>query len=168
MASADLLEPSEWGPILWRYLHCLAEHIGHTGSTIIDTDQANYMEVLITLLPLVIPCTGCQEHAADYLAAHPLPALKGLYGPILTTTVRVWLFDFHTSVRVKLGQPIMIQTAEECAAQYAGYTMKKCEYTALIQSVAAAVRIGKVRMEHWRKWYSHSERLRIISGNFVL
>ena len=43
-----------------------------------------------------------------------------------------------------------------------------CRQTNFIQSVAAAVRQGWVRIEHWRKWYSNSERLRIISGNVVI
>ena len=161
------LEPNEWGPLLWNYLHRLAEHIGLSGSAVIDTDQAGYMEVLIGLLPLIVPCTGCQEHAADYLVEHPLPTWKGLYGAALRMAVREWLFDFHQAVRIRLGQPVIVAEADACAALYSG-TMKKCEYMAFIQSVGAAVRIGKVRMDAWKKWYSHSERLRIIAGNFVV
>jgi hypothetical protein len=41
------LDPPEWGPILWKYMHCLAEKLGTSGNAIVDTDQANYMEPLI-------------------------------------------------------------------------------------------------------------------------
>ena len=37
-----------------------------------------------------------------------------------------------------------------------------------IQSVAFAVRQGWVRVDNWRKWYSNSERLRILVGNIVI
>jgi hypothetical protein len=57
---------------------------------------------------------------------------------------------------------------EQCISQYTGGVVPKADYTAFIQSVAAAVRQGWVRMENWRKWYSHSERIRIICGNVVV
>jgi hypothetical protein len=164
----QLLAPTEWGPILWKYLHCIAERIGASGNKIIDTDQANYTETLLTMLPLMIPCTECQTHAATYLAANPLPPLKGLYGQELQNVTRAWLFAFHNAVRVSKDQPILISTVEECKAAYANVTVPKCEYTAFIQSVAAAVRQGWVRIENWRKWYSNSERIRIITGNIIM
>ena len=164
----QLLAPTEWGPILWKYLHCIAERIGASGNKIIDTDQANYTETMLSMLPQVIPCTECQEHAGTYLAAHPIPSLKGLYGTELQQNVRTWLFEFHNAVRLSKQQPILISTVEECQAAYVNVTVPKCEYTAFIQSVAAAVRQGWVRIEHWRQWYSNSERIRIITGNVIM
>ena len=164
----QLLEPTEWGPILWKYLHCMAERIGSSGNKIIDTDQANYTETLITMLPLMIPCMECQAHAATYLAANPLPTLNGLYGEELRQVTRAWLFAFHNAVRTSKQQPILIATIEECQVAYASVTVPKCEYTAFIQSVAAAVRQGWVKIANWRKWYSNSERIRIITGNIIV
>ena len=164
----QLVDPTQWGPILWKYLHCLAEKIGSTNNKIVDTDQANYMETLLSMLPLILPCLTCQTHAATYIAANPLPALRGLYGSTLQQTTRLWLFLFHNAVRASKGQPILVETVEQCIAVYANCSVPKCEYTSFIQSVAAAVRKGWVKMEHWRKWYSNSERLRIIGGNIVI
>jgi hypothetical protein len=166
--SSDLLSPSEWGPILWKYLHALAERMGVSGNTIIDTDQANYMETLLHLLPLIIPCQECQSHTAAYYQVNPLPSLKGLYKDALQSTVRLWIFQFHNAVREQNKQEIIIQTVEECAALYANIVVPKCEYSMFIQSVAAAVRQGWVRIDNWKKWYSNSERMRIISGNVVV
>lgn len=162
------LDPPEWGPILWKYLHCLAERMGTSGSSMMDTDQANYMETLLTLLPQIVPCTECQGHATEYLAAHPVPPLKGLYGSTLRSTTRTWLFEFHQAVRIRKGQPLMLQQPEECEALYAHATIDKREYASVVQSVAAAIRQGWVRMDHWRKWYSHSERMRILSGSVIV
>jgi hypothetical protein len=161
-------DPTEWGPILWKYLHCLAEKTGMSGNVIVDVDQANYIETIITSLHLILPCTECQQHAAAYISANPFPSLKGLMGDHLRSTVRNWLFGFHNSVRTRNGQPIMLNSPEECATIYAGCFIPKCEYTLFVQSVAFAVRQGWVRVDNWRKWYSNSERLRIISGNIVV
>jgi hypothetical protein len=163
----QIADPQEWGPIVWKYLHCLAEKMGTSGNTIVDTDQANYMETLLTTLHLVLPCTECQAHAANYIAANPVPALKGIYGDNLRSTVRNWLFTFHNQVRSSKGQPIQVNSAKECAALYGGCFVPKCEYNLFVQSVAFAVRQGWVRIENWRKWYSNSERMRILCGNIV-
>lgn len=164
----QLLAPAGWGPILWKYLHCIAERMGYSGNTIVDTDQANYMEVMINMLPVILPCQSCQVHAGSYLATYPLPQLRGKYGQPLRETVRNWLFTFHNYVRRSNGQEIVLFRLEDCIAQYTGGVVPKADYTAFIQSVAAAVRQGWVRMENWRKWYSHSERIRIICGNVVV
>lgn len=166
--TSELLQPTEWGPILWKLLHCMAERVGGTGSTIIDTDQANYFETVLTMLPVIIPCQECQAHAAAYLSANPVPTLRGLYGQTLRSTVREWLFTFHNAVRTNNQQAILVQTIEECSALYQDCMMPKCEYTALVQTVAAAVRLGWVPIEQWRKWYSNIERLRIIAGNMIV
>ena len=166
--STERANPEEWGPILWKYLHCLSEKIGTSGNTIVNADQAKYVETLITMLHQIIPCTECQTHAATYISQHPFPSLKGLSDDLLRTTVRNWLFNFHNHVRSMKGQPILINTPEECAQLYAECFVPKCEYTQFVQSVAFAVRQGWVRIDNWKKWYSNSERIRIITGNIVL
>jgi len=162
------LADGAWGPILWKYLHCVAEKIGMSGNAIVDTDQANYMETLLTMLPLVLPCKECQAHAATYIGLHPVPLLRGLYNTSLRNAVREWLFAFHNAVRMSKEQPILVSTVEECEALYANCGVPKCEYSFFIKSIAAAVRLGWVRIDNWRKWYSNSERVRILSGNVVV
>jgi hypothetical protein len=160
-------EPTEWGPIVWKYLHCLTEKIGFSGNPIVDNDQANYMEVLITNLHLVIPCPECQAHAAQYIGENPLPSIKGLKGEEMRNILRNWLFTFHNKVRASKGQPILVNTVEACRELYSGCFVPKCEYTLVVQNVAYAVRQGWVKVDIWRKWYSTSEKLRIIIGNIV-
>ena len=158
----------EWGPILWKYLHTLAEKIGMSGNNIVDTDQSIYIENIITTLHLIIPCAECQSHAASYMSTTPFPNIKGLKGEQLRSTVRIWLFDFHNSVRARKGQPVLLNTAEDCIGTYSRYIITKNDYMLFIQIVAYAVRQGLVRIENWRKWYSSSERLRIITSNVVI
>jgi hypothetical protein len=161
-------EPAEWGPTLWTYLHSLAERLGGSGSPIVDTDQATYMEVLLQYLPHILPCNECQQHATTYVTQHPPPALKGLYGPALRVTAREWLFSFHQEVRVKKGQPLLLSSSEDCVSLYEHRLLSKIDYNRFVQTVTAAIRQGWIRMDHWRKWFSHSEKLRILSGNIVV
>lgn len=164
----SLTEPTEWGPILWKYLHTLAEKSGTTNNPITDADQAKCMETMLGTLPLIVPCPECQAHAAAYLAGNPLPPFTELRGDALRTAAREWIFRFHNHVRATKGQPILMNTAQECATGYANGFVPKCEYTAFVQSVAFAVRSGIVRIDHWRKWYSTSEKCRLLVGNVVV
>jgi hypothetical protein len=166
--STDTPDPIEWGPIVWRYLHCLTEKIGFSGNPIVDIDQANHMETIINNLHLIIPCPECQSHAHSYISNNPLPSLKGLTGDNLRSTIRNWLFIFHNHVREIKAQPIIINTVDECKENYNGCFIKRCEYDLFIQNGAYAVRLGWVKIENWRKWYTTSEKLRITIGNIVL
>jgi len=164
----DTPDPAEWGPIIWKYLHCLTEKIGFSGNILVDTDQANYMETLINTLHLIIPCPECQEHAKSYISKNPLPPLKGLQSENLRSTVRVWLYSFHNAVRILKGQTIIIGSVEACREHYNGCFLPKCEYTLFIQNVAYAVRQNWVKIDNWKKWYSTSEKLRILIGNIIV
>lgn len=161
-------DPAEWGPILWKYLHCLAEKIGNTGNKIVDTDQANYFEQMLQTLPQIIPCQECQQHSAAYISSNPIPQLKGLYGEDLRNVARVWLFNFHNNVRSSKGQPIIVSNIQECINTYANCFIPQCEFTALTQNVAFAIRNGWVRIDNWRKWFNNSEKIKILVGNIVL
>ena len=167
-AGAGTIDPVEWGPILWKYLHCLTEKCGFSNNKVMDADHANCMEILLSMLPLILPCTECQAHSAAYLGTHPLPPLKELRGEVLRTTIRTWLFTFHNLVRSSKGQTILVETEEQCASQYANCFVPKCEYSFFVQSVAYAVRQGWVRVDQWRKWYSTSEKARLLLGNVVV
>lgn len=161
-------DPIYWGPILWKYLHCLTEKIGMSGNKIVDNDQTNHIETLINTLQLIIPCPECQAHTHAYISTTPFPSLKGLKDDNLRSTIRNWLFTFHNNVRVSTGKPIIINTPEECKEHYNGCAILKCDYDVLVQNGAAAVQLGWVKIEHWRKWYTTSEKLRIIIGNIVI
>jgi hypothetical protein len=126
------------------------------------------MYTLLTTMHLILPCTDCQAHASAYISGNPLPQLKGLIGNRLKETVRAWLFTFHNAVRSQKGQPIMYTSPEECATVYASCFVPNCEYTYFVQSVAFAVRQGWVRIDNWRKWYSNSERMRVLVGNIIV
>jgi hypothetical protein len=166
--NSDVPDPIEWGPIVWKYLHCLTEKVGFSGNPIVDADQANHLEFLITTLHLIIPCPECQSHASTYILSHPIPPLKHLRGEELRNTIRNWLFNFHNQVRTMKGQSVIVSSAEACREIYNGCFIPKCEYNLFVQNVAYAARQNWVKIENWRKWYSTSEKIRILLGNVVM
>jgi hypothetical protein len=124
---------------------------------------------MLRYLPFILPCRICQEHAAEYIAAHPIPdtIMTQQQGETLRTTARQWLFDFHTAVRAQNNQSIMVATIEECQQLYQGTFLTNDEYSQFIQAVADAMRYQWIRLENWRKWYNYSENMRMLLGNIV-
>lgn len=164
----SMCEPTGWGPILWRYLHSLAEKLGYRNNPQESTEEAEYIFSVLKLLPLILPCRQCQKHAADYMLTHQLPPLKELRGSYLRDAVREWLFLFHNAVREQNDQPLMLATIQECQTMYENAFITQGQYTQFIHCVATALRNGWVKIENWRRWYNNSERLRNLLGNVIV
>lgn len=160
----SMCEPTGWGPILWRYLHALTEQLGNGN----NEEEADGIQIIFKMLPLVIPCRQCQKHASDYILSHPLPRLRDLRGSALRNAARQWLFLFHTAVREDNNQPVIVSTLQDCQNLHANGTITKAEYTQFIHCVASATRNGWVKLENWRKWYGVSEKLRQTMGNIIV
>jgi hypothetical protein len=163
----DKLIPTYWGPLFWNYLHCLTERIGMSGNKLIDTDESNYITTIITLLPMILPCIDCQAHCAEYLHSVPFPSLKGYYGSDLQSLVRTWLFEFHNTVRTLTNQSIIVLSADDCKLLYTGCSITKAHYSSIVECCTLAIQKGWVKLPYWHKWYSNSERLRLLTGIIV-
>ena len=163
----QLLLPTQWGPIMWKLLHIIAEKIGQSGNMITDMDQANYVKALITSLPSILPCQECQSHAETYLATNPFPVLTNMNGLAMSNIVRIWLFTFHNHVRT-MNEQEPLATPEECHTLYAYQILSHADYTTLMECMIAATRQQWVRLDQWKKWYSVMERLRLLTGTIVL
>lgn len=76
------LDPAIWGPGAWDFLH-------NTVSAVDGASRGSY-DRLMGLLPDVLPCASCREHAARYVREHPPDAAQRL---------DVWLQDFERDIR---------------------------------------------------------------------
>jgi len=76
------MDPNLWGPELWKILHALA------WKTDIGSISANHFIACIQLLPLVLPCSVCQQHSKDYIEKN---------SP--TSPFFEWSVDFHNSIK---------------------------------------------------------------------
>lgn len=84
------VNPSTWGPAAWDFLKHSAEAC--------DAESAEDYEAFVHLLPSVLPCERCREHAAAYIADNPVD----------TDDLVAWLTRFRLAIadnkRVELEQ----------------------------------------------------------------
>lgn len=156
-------KPETWGPPLWAILHILASRIGKSGAPFLDTDQARDMEVVISMLPLVIPCAECQAHCRAYLARSPFSCIK-LTGGDLSACARTWLLDFHNAVRASNGQAIEVTGLEGLDALYKDQALQPCQIEAFGANVLYGIRNGLVKMDSWKRWIAVYKRLKVLLG----
>ena len=151
-------DPTVWGPALWAILHILAAHIGHHG---MDLDEARDIQILISMLPQILPCLECQAHSRIYLVANPFEPVKNV--GTLSVYVRTWLLTFHNAVRTQNDQSIDITTLEQLDALYKTDTIQKCQLTIIGANANYGFRNGIIKIAAWQRWYTLLNRLKVMT-----
>jgi hypothetical protein len=128
-----------------------------------DADQSRDINVLINLLPAILPCSTCQGHMRQYIAMNPF-VVTGLIGADLRTYCRTWLLNFHNAVRTSKGQPIEITTLEQLAGLYGTEKIQDCQIQALSAHVIYGIRMGLSKMDTWKRWNGIFQRLKVMVG----
>lgn len=87
------IEPSIWGPSLWRTMHFIC----FGAPTNVTSEQLARYRSFFNALPDVIPCQTCADHLAGTLASQPLMD-KVTTGKELFE----WSVDLHNAVNERL------------------------------------------------------------------
>jgi len=120
MSSAGKLG-SEWGPILWKLFHTLAEWSDRR-------DIVYRWKRVMDLTSTTLPCETCRRHMQLYLRSHsifvrsadsaPKPAMRRVRGVAVQTSVKGWIpatglevkyavrkgiWKFHNHVNASIG-----------------------------------------------------------------
>jgi hypothetical protein len=157
------LKNEQWGPLVWKLLHITAEQVGRSGNPILERDSANAIQLLITGLPDVLPCTECQNHARQYLHDNKFLA-KDLTGTALQTYVRSYLFTFHNDVRIRKGQPILLNTPESCKTYYESQGISADDDKHMADYFRHALLYRLVNSTKYMRWLDTFRRLRLMLG----
>ena len=113
MPCACLLPPeiypdaSEWGPLLWRVLHGLAEKVGTCAFPQYYVDERRALVKVFKLLEKVIPCPSCKEHYEVYLREHPVDIpVRDLPQSEIREYAKTWFWELHNWVNESINHPI--------------------------------------------------------------
>jgi hypothetical protein len=148
----------QWGPILWKFLHIAAEKSYSPKDFIDDVIVGNLWNSIIQKLPNVLPCPDCQSHARRYLDDHPFNATDKR-GKDLQTYVREYLFAFHTDVRSRKGQPVLVSTIEDCQQLYESQEYTQFNTDTLMTYFRIATKYQVVQTMTFNRWKMNYDRL---------
>lgn len=158
------ITPSDWGPLLWKFIHIMAERIGRSGIESLDRDEAIALDFIIERLPDVLPCNECQAHARAYVRSHPHASIKNLRGAALQDAARQYFWQFHNTVRGNTGKSVLVPTLEECKKLYESMEWQKCEMEQAVEYFSFGVHHGIVKTEVYKRWMTQVHKLRLIAG----
>lgn len=158
------ISPSDWGPLLWKLFHIMAERIGNSGVDSLDRDMAIALEFILEHIPHILPCFECQNHARTYIRSHPFNQIKNKRGIELQNFVRQYFFEFHNHVRISTGKPITIATVDECKKLYENIQWQKCEMEQATEYFSFGVHHSIIKAELYKRWMAQVHKLRLIAG----
>jgi hypothetical protein len=92
----------EWGPLVWKVLHGLAEKIGKSRS--LDEELREWKR-LLTFTADVIPCDVCKKHYKEVLVDKPIGGILKMDAVMANIFVRTWLWTLHNEINVENGKP---------------------------------------------------------------
>lgn len=164
--SATSIEPSNWGPCFWHFLHTFAERVGSITSEVVIRSQASIFRWIIEHIPTILPCQTCQNHAREYILEHPIPSTLETVtsGDALRELLRKWLFEFHTAVRQRIGQSVEVPDIDACRVMYATEDINKTFIQDLLPYITFAIRAGWVKTDAWKRWVIQYNRLKLSFG----
>ena len=99
-----------WGPLLWCILHGLAEHAGSSKIQLLLDDERRAWLHFFKETGDIIPCPTCKKHYMEYLANHPIIALKALPHSERRLWITTWYWELHNYVNASLGKPQFLQS----------------------------------------------------------
>lgn len=155
------IDNSDWGPVFWKVLHCLAEKVGNIPNIIKD-QSTDFFNVMYHF-GKVLPCKICQQHYIDYLREHKIPWSKTLKdGNMLRIQIRNWLFELHNHVKTIQNQEIQVKTIEECIAMYSSCSIQENDVQFIISTIANASKLGIIKHDDAKRWSVFFRRLTIM------
>ena len=98
-------DATEWGPLLWTVLHCLAEHSGKAITPLYQEDERRAWLSFFKLTGDIIPCSMCKRHFEEYIKEHPIEQLRTIPYSALHDWIRLWFWEVHNWVNDTLSKP---------------------------------------------------------------
>lgn len=152
----DYPESDQWGPVLWTILHTLAQKAGKAIFPSFNDDEKRQWINIIQTLPKMIPCAMCRKHAEEWIAAHPIQAIKQLSGDDLNQWVVDWVYNFHESVNARVGKPSFDKAL-------LGPTYNPVSINATMKLlkpfIETAIRLSGITLLPWNSWVGYVKHL---------
>ncbi len=146
----------EWGPIVWRILHTMAEKGGLQTDKLFQADEGRTWPLFVKSIGQMIPCPYCRDHFAEYIAANPFTLPQETTGWNLY--IRSWFYTFHESVNQRLGKPSF--PFDQLRITYGNVKTIQADLEKLEQIQKRAMKLGGVAILSWQAWLKHLRNLR--------
>jgi hypothetical protein len=143
----DYPDSVDWGPILWKMLHALADRLS-SGTPTLFRDEINLWKKLIPFTGDIIPCDICRAHYKEYLGENPMGFLK-MARPDAATWIQTWLWTLHNDINVENNKPTFAFT--DLHATYGSINLTDM-FHQLEPVMKRAIEPNGVSFLKWKAW----------------
>lgn len=150
-----------WGPSLWKVLHALAEKGGKVVIPSFRDDEKRQWILLIEIMPKMIPCENCREHAQQWILQHPIKPIKDVPSDEIYEWLTTWVYNFHEAVNQRTGKPSFDKSL---LPQTYGRVDVNETYKAMKPFIESAIRLSGVTLFPWQKWTNYLRMLSSLYG----
>jgi hypothetical protein len=142
----DYPDSVDWGPILWKILHGLAEKYGKTK---LYNDEINMWKKLFPFTADIIPCDICRAHFKEYLLANPVTSFFSLPSTEAATSIQRWFWQLHNEINIENSKPTF--PFQDLAATYGSIDLKDMFFR-LDPVMKRAIEPNGVSFLKWKAW----------------
>jgi Erv1 / Alr family len=149
----------EWGPVFWRLLHGMAEHVGNVPMPGLRGDEMRAWKVVLTTLDRALPCEHCRDHLKGYVSQHPIN-IPDDYSQG-RDYIRRWLYELHEDVNGRLGKGSIPYSTVDLL--YHGVPLRST-YDVLNVLVKRSIQGTAVPLLSWNNW---AKQIKILFGLYT-
>lgn len=146
----------EWGPLLWKVLHIVAEKAGRQTNAITRGDEQLAWPLFVKELTMIIPCPYCKDHLQEYIKQHPFDLPSDYFE--WKQYIPLYFYNLHESVNQRLGKPSF--PFDSLSSTYKDISSLKNTLMTLDTIVMKAIKMGGVSLFSWRAWLKQLNMLK--------
>lgn len=150
-----------WGPSLWQIMHALAERGGKVITPSFREDEKRQWILFIEIMPKMIPCPNCREHAQEWIVKNPITAIKEVGTSEMYDWLTTWVYNFHEDVNRRTGKPSFDKALLK---QTYGNVNIITVFKAMKPFIENAIRLSGITLIPWQKWSNYLVMLRSLYG----
>ena len=151
----------EWGPILWRLLHGLADKYGKLMSPLFKQEETLAWIALIGDTQKILPCSECKTHYKTYLAANNPSVLKTLSDAEKTNWVQKFFWTLHQEVDIRNNKPTLDFEKLHDTYKDVSFTLELKHFEKLLKIV---FQYNEVTILSWQNWIKQFRKLSSVYG----
>ena len=147
-----MVQNSQWGPLVWKILHTVAEHLGVSTNPLVAADEARTWVQLLKSVEAMMPCPLCRNQYRTWRLHNPIEKIGFLRGGALRVGARDWMWRLHENVNRDRG--VQGMTVEEAERVYAARTREELQkdVDTLLKLLTEATQIGQADPNAVRTW----------------
>jgi len=144
----------EWGPLLWKLLHALAEKAGSAPMVGLRGDEIRAWTAILGTLGKTLPCEVCRDHFNGYVSGHPI-VIPDNYANI-REYIRRWIYELHNDVNCRTDKEAY---AYERLNEVYGWVNLRETWGVLDVLMKRAILGSALPLLSWTKWSAHVKTL---------